>query len=299
MIIEKVKELNPVDRLVYWITEREKIRIAKEAGQPKPWTDDIILQSYRFCNVHREDDKVTRWIAENLREKNLDNPHLWFIMCVARLINLPACLEELKKTLPDAVCPWNQGAFVACLHSRRKAGLPMFNGAYIVSTNGRSMDKAQYVAQYVLTPLWDKGTELRPRDRVTLASWAELLGENMGMGTFMSGQVVADLKYVLTCPLSKALDWRTWAAPGPGSKRGLNRVFRRHPNSPWGKHWLSSLQELLGRNIESATTSLGTQLKASLHAQDLQNCLCEFDKYERILHGEGRPKQKYPGRGND
>jgi hypothetical protein len=32
-----------------------------------------------------------------------------------------------------------------------------------------------------------------------------------------------------------------------------------------------------------------------LHAQDLQNCLCEFDKYERVRLGEGRPKQRYEG----
>jgi hypothetical protein len=32
-----------------------------------------------------------------------------------------------------------------------------------------------------------------------------------------------------------------------------------------------------------------------LHAQDLQNCLCEFDKYERVRLGEGRPRSNYPG----
>jgi hypothetical protein len=30
-----------------------------------------------------------------------------------------------------------------------------------------------------------------------------------------------------------------------------------------------------------------------MHAQDLQNCLCEFDKYERARLGEGTPKQIY------
>jgi hypothetical protein len=30
-----------------------------------------------------------------------------------------------------------------------------------------------------------------------------------------------------------------------------------------------------------------------LHAQDLQNCLCEFDKFERARLGEGKPKRKF------
>ena len=32
-----------------------------------------------------------------------------------------------------------------------------------------------------------------------------------------------------------------------------------------------------------------------IHAQDLQNCLCEFDKYERVRLNEGRPRSNYPG----
>lgn len=36
-------------------------------------------------------------------------------------------------------------------------------------------------------------------------------------------------------------------------------------------------------------------LDKKLCAQDIQNCLCEFDKYERVRLGEGAPKQRYPG----
>jgi hypothetical protein len=34
----------------------------------------------------------------------------------------------------------------------------------------------------------------------------------------------------------------------------------------------------------------------ALCAQDLQNCLCEFDKYMRVSTGAGRSKRKYNGR---
>lgn len=56
------------DWAVHWIIEREKIRIKKETGEPFPWTEDPILKAYRFCNVRREDDTVTKWIAENIRK---------------------------------------------------------------------------------------------------------------------------------------------------------------------------------------------------------------------------------------
>jgi len=46
MKIQDVAKLSPQERLVYWIREREAIRLKKEAGQPRPWTDDEILDTY-------------------------------------------------------------------------------------------------------------------------------------------------------------------------------------------------------------------------------------------------------------
>lgn len=31
---------------------------------------------------------------------------------------------------------------------------------------------------------------------------------------------------------------------------------------------------------------------------DVQNCLCEFDKYRRLTLGEGRVRARYDGRGD-
>jgi len=84
-----------IEPAVYWITEREAIRKRRAAGQPAPWTSDPILNSFRFCNVRREDDAVTRHIAQRWREPRADDPHLWFAMAVARFINLPDTLDEL------------------------------------------------------------------------------------------------------------------------------------------------------------------------------------------------------------
>ena len=36
------------------ITERYKIKLKRDAGNPKPWTDNKILQNYSFTNVFRE-----------------------------------------------------------------------------------------------------------------------------------------------------------------------------------------------------------------------------------------------------
>ena len=67
---------DPKNRFLYWIKERESIRKKKEAGNPKPWTDDPILQNYRFCNVRRMDDTVSQWLLKNWYEPYFDHPNM-------------------------------------------------------------------------------------------------------------------------------------------------------------------------------------------------------------------------------
>ena len=275
------------ENLIHWIRERESIRMKKEAGAEAPWTDDAILRTYRFCNVHREDDKVTKWIASNWRNPFAAEPYLWFWMLIARLINLPDSLA----VLPPPSQKWSaKKDFLDPLKKRRdKEGKTVFNAAYIVSTNGRAMDKLDYLAAEVLAPAWEARRVVAPSIVSTLASFAEKLRNLNGVAGFMAGQVVADMRYV--APLSSSPDWNSFAISGPGSRRGLNRIFGRPVAQPWKEsEWLDLLGEL---RDWIATESSDVDALTEIHNQDLQNCLCEFDKWSRAANGEGKPKQIY------
>ena len=54
-----------LENLIYWINERNRIYLAKEQGFPKPWSTNYVMQRTYFCNIHREKDRVTRWIRHN------------------------------------------------------------------------------------------------------------------------------------------------------------------------------------------------------------------------------------------
>jgi hypothetical protein len=53
---------------LYWIIERWSVYRKRTAGEPKPWTQDEVLQSWFFTMPHREYDKTTIWFRENLRD---------------------------------------------------------------------------------------------------------------------------------------------------------------------------------------------------------------------------------------
>lgn len=268
-----------LENLRYWITEREKIRVLKEGGAPKPWTQDKILQSFRFCNVRREDDKVTRWLAANWRKpENWSKPNFVPAMILARTINWPETLEEIGFPYD-----WDPSDLLRKLDAKQARGDKVYTAAYFITAGPTGVRKNLWIlgnaAHYFMRP-----PKLDPLSLEN--SWYTIIANHYPcVGPFIAGQVIADLKQ--TSHLREAKDWWTWAAIGPGSMKGLNRLFERDLKYKVSQE--QGLEEM--RFIAEYIERWGFKLCL----QDVQNCLCELDKYERVLFGQGKPKSGYPG----
>jgi hypothetical protein len=59
----------------------------------------------------------------------------------------------------------------------------------------------------------------------------------------------------------------------------------KHPSTP--KDWQLKTQELL--------EILQRRLRMKLEMRETEHVLCEFDKAERLLWGDGKSKRRYPG----
>lgn len=265
-----------LDRLAYWINEREKMRLKKEAGRPRPWTDNHVMRTTYFCNVHREHDNVTRWIREHF-PRGHTMPE--FNMMVARMVNKPSSLIKMGWPFTQ----WDETNRVLFEDTMRHSG--SWGSAYIVSTNGRAMPKHGYVSGLLTMAV-------APLEQVvscaSLAAAHVLIQRVQGLGSFMSAQIIADLKNTPGYPLAKAEDWWTWCAHGPGSLRGMGWLL--YPNHE---------KKCTPLDFQNFIPALEIQLKPSIQLiekicrQDLQNCLCEFDKFMRVTSGTGRSKRNY------
>ena len=281
---------NNIERLLGFADEREVIRRRRAKGQPAPWTDDPILQEWSFCNVRREHDRGTRWYATNWREPHADDPDLGFATVVYQFINWPNTAAELGYPVP-----WNAREFLDVMADRkaRKARgdkIKTYGDAYMIRADAQhGRETPIYQVEAIFNPLWDARLRLRPRAGDRLQDYLERLAPFHGLGRgFMTGQVIADMKYVE--PLSSARDWASFCVPGPGSDRGLNRVLGRPVKASWQEaEWRAEMRQL----HEEIRPDLREIVKGGLYGQDLNNLLCEFDKYERVRLGEGKPKRRF------
>lgn len=269
-----------MEQFIYWINERYMIYLNKEEGIVKPWSDDSVFQTVYFCNVHRENDRVTKWIRQTYNDAHayLELPD--FNMMVARFVNKPISLETMGWPFSDWSV-YERDIFRATMSQKGAWG-----GAYIVSTNGRPVPKHEYISE--LLDAASTRIEQLANGNTCLAVY-EGLKQLTGLASFLSAQIVADLKNTKGHVLNSAPDWWTFVAPGPGSLRGMGWVADIEKMSPL--YFLDCIPWL--RDIIDMELDYGYIPKFC--NQDLQNCLCEFDKYMRVKSGTGRSKRKYAG----
>jgi hypothetical protein len=254
---------------------REMIREKKEAGLPKPWTTDEVFQHVYFCNVYREHDRVTKFIRRMYSPRFL-HPLFVHNIILSRFLNWPDTLDELG--YQDT---WDPPYVKQVLNEIKASGKKVWGAAYVVTTHGLKMDKIDYLCDRVLPSIQKVLAVYLPWETCSDAS--HQLQHIEGVSTFMAGQVIADLKNTPGYSLANAPDWNHFALPGPGSIRGMNWVCGwKVPANEW-KDKLNELHHI----VKAAGWPICQQ--------DLQNCLCEFDKYMRVKNGTGTSKRHYNG----
>lgn len=281
-----------IDEFFRYARIREQVRIKKESLEPWPWCDDEIIQRNYFTNIRREHDKVTEWFRESVRTDLSLSPDVLPATLLFRWFN--------RIDVGDTLFLKSGYNFFDYLESRRIESLiyhvrthhptgPYVNGAYIIKGLD-GFDKLEGVARAFDLAMNQMGDYRAFAEKLLVRQSMEYATDEIAafkqLGLFMAYEVVCDLRW--TYLLTDAKDILTWANPGPGARRGLNRMSGRNLEQRIPtRQCVSEMQTILALVPED----LG-----KWEMREVEHTLCEFDKYERIRLGEGRSKRKYSPR---
>lgn len=282
----------------YWVNARHAIYLNRQAGVPWPWTDDPILQEYKFTNVFRELDTGTRWCKTMIRDPYADHPELFFNVATYRRYNwtdTQSCLGFIKDYGPE-----RRKRIVNFMLKRRAQGIQIFTGAHMLCGNVKDPEtgilpdnKVEQIFDISFKLLWEKRKEMEPQPGDTLEQAFNrfLAAKIPGYGSFIAYEVISDLRW--TRYLQDASDIMTWANPGPGATRGIKRLYGLGVGQ-WGQLAFSKAA-LIGhmRWLLEHSDGYKADYVPAMELREIEHSLCEWDKYMRVSLGEGRPRSRY------
>ena len=319
--------------LLNFITERYRIHVKKDIlGKPRPWTDDPVLSKYKFTNVFREDDRVSKALIElvstnsklTLEEKVLNT----FLL---RSWNNP-------DTFTDFGGPWSAKQIYNGLKLKEKVR-PKYH-ELLESDSDRKWWSSAYNQGgtkyawkfpdgegFSRAPSEEQGKEFQdyepdiPLRVFHIGPWLkekkvfhrlteakdqreayDIIREIRGFASFLAYQVFVDLTYIEEFPFSE----NEFTIAGPGCKRGLDYLFDDYDGMTH-EEALFFLRDNIGEYFKALQAGDYTDRKwepeklfkhrppedRCLNVMCLENCFCELSKYIKAVTGSGRPRNNY------
>jgi hypothetical protein len=280
----------------YWINERHKIYLLKEAGELKSWTKDKILQQYKFTNAFRQLDKGTVALR-NMLKGQIYSPLIFFNIVWYRLFNW----HEHAKNLGWCSNFTMLETYIRKCHRTHKK---IFTGAHM--TTGVAFEDKHESYLRACVEAWNRRheyakmiLEYNAQEKNAMQNVFQILLGLYMVGKFIAYELVCDFRF--TPLLANAKDKLTWANMGPGAQRGLKRLGLPYKNQQQGLSSMLVLYErlidgeLIDHNVAEHLPFHDFHPESPFELREIEHSLCEFDKYQRAKRGEGRPRSKYDG----
>lgn len=269
---------------LYWkfAAERQHVFETRVAGFSKPWTQDLIIQKYKFCNVYRAADRVSQYLIRDVayRDDGSSPADCLFQIIAFRNFSNIGTWETLIEILGRSpqIIDLESGAFESALTETKRRNGRLYTGAFILCATdayGRKIKHLNHVELFRDMFLSSRLAE-RILEAGSLEAVYDLLHTFPLMGDFMSYQMAIDLNYSEYVNFSE----NDFTKPGPGSLRGIKKMF-----SDLGSLTPQEAIMWMVDNQVSEFARLELEFKGlwgrPLQAIDAQNLFCETDKYCR------------------
>lgn len=278
---------------VYWrfAAERQKIFYNRLINRKAPWTNDPILDKYKFTNAYRVLDRVSQYLLSHIIlpdiRSNASAEDKLFRILFFKIFNKIETWQALENSLERiAWSSYSYSRYEKALNYAFEKGT-IYSAAYIMASGCSSFGherKHQNHLNLLEHMMKDNITE-----KVTSSSCMATLYEHLLayplIGPFLAYQYATDINY------SDLVDFKEndFVIAGPGACDGIVKCFYDR-----GKFSNEDIIRLMMERQESEFSRLGIEFKnlfgRPLQLIDCQNLFCEVGKYARISHPDVKDK---------
>jgi hypothetical protein len=274
----------------YWAlaAERQNVFFRRFRSEPEPWTQDPILQAFKFTNAYRASDRVSQYLIRHVIYRDdlpRSPPEVIFRILLFKLFNRTETWELLERAhgplLGSEFAPRLWGKTLEAAFRRGEA---VYSAAYIMPPARRFGYKRKHSNHLALLErMMRDGIAERLLDANSMQEAYSILLGYPYIGTFLAYQFATDLNYSPVMNFSEM----DFVVPGPGARSGLAKCF-----TDLGGLSEEEMIRLVADRQESEFEARGIPFQSlwgrRLQLIDCQNLFCEVDKYARVMHPQIR-----------
>lgn len=265
----------------YFAYERQNIFLKKISGSNPPWTDDKILQEYKFCNSYRVNDRVSQYLLKNViyNGKTYSKENMIFRIVLFKLFNKETTWELLMKNFDDITLEtFDFKKYSIVLENAISSGIKIYNDAYISCANkafGYNRKHDNHLA--LLNKMFNVDKmQNKILNSKTMEEAFNIIKSYPLIGNFMAYQLITDINY------SDAVNFEEseFTIAGPSSIRGIDKCFIDKGNMTYENliRYMYIHQDEEFKRLNLDFKRIGNR---KLQLIDCQNIFCELDKYCR------------------
>lgn len=288
----------------------------------RPWTDDKIFQESKFTNVYRELDRNSQWQIKNiLLDENLSLKNLIWKLMVFRFFNNPMTFEfaKFEYNWKNGIPNWeeyNEDVFAEMIQGVRNCNVNPFTSAYLINSQAAPGHSRDWCYTRLVIPTLHKNlnkliatvmSAKKPEDII------EYLKTFPAVADFIAHEFYQDFTYIPRYTDRKFMkfDQNDFTNVGPGASIGVRLIYPSLKTVREQKQAIYRLRDKapfilgeIGKEKGERFPYLHWDKEKGEYVNDFHNItlhqiemwLCEFQKYWKMIIGEGKQRSKFQPR---
>jgi thymidylate kinase len=275
----------------YWrfAAERQAIFFRRFHGFSGPWTDDPILNRYKFTNAYRASDRVSQYLIRDVIYRGDQSPReVFFRVILFKFFNRIDTWKRLIAEFGELTAKqFKPQQYDKVLTAALESGELLYSGAYIMPSGGVGwrQDRKHRMHLRLLEYMLSQELPERVAGARSMREAFELLKSVPSIGDFLAYQYVTDLNYSTASNFGE----NEFVVAGPGARNGIRKCFETLGGLTEADliRFVSDRQD---EEFGSRFLKFDSLWERPLQLIDCQNLFCEVDKYSRVYHPDVKVK---------